>query len=517
MKLKKYFFLNWKLNLFTILIVPIFSVINVVILWLTTTLLKDITSNSANDLNSLIIKIAIYASFSIISLVFLFVQQKFYLLIIYRGHYHLRQDVYRKIANSHPRDIKNANKEEILNTLETDCGMIGQMLIIPAALLNGFLEVVGIIVLYSFLSWQLLLIFLGITVVKVIKDFLIYSFYGQFSRKESEIKNKLLNKVNRFLSIYNLIIFSNKKQYFVDKFTQKITPVYSSYNKNLNGKTIVSYIANLLDLIIQISIFIGAFFLFKNGKIGIELLILSIVHFGTLSAKLSFTVQVFSGYFQIMGIWNKIQKFLAKFATPNLLNVDKFEKIELKNINLSFDNKKIFENFNLTINKGDKVLLLGKSGCGKSTLAKLMLNLYDNYEGEILVNGTKITKNDSLSNLFNYCSVESQNTLNVDLLQNQSRSSELKELFNANFIINQVDENNNYSTGEQQRINLLNSFYVDKEIMILDESLSNLDKNNRDNIMKKIFNLDKTVIMISHHIEKEDYPLFTKVVDFNKK
>ncbi|WP_218675962.1 hypothetical protein, partial [Mycoplasmopsis anatis] len=100
MKLKKYFFLNWKLNLFTILIVPIFSVINVVILWLTTTLLKDITSNSTNDVNSLIIKIAIYASFSIISLVFLFVQQKFYLLIIYRGHYHLRQDVYRKIANS---------------------------------------------------------------------------------------------------------------------------------------------------------------------------------------------------------------------------------------------------------------------------------------------------------------------------------------------------------------------------------------------------------------------------------
>lgn len=517
MKLKKYLFLNWKLSLFTILIVPIFSIINVIILWLTTTLLKDITGNSASDINSLIIKIAVFAGFSIISLFFLIVQQKCYLLIIFRGHYHLRRDIYAQIAKAHPRYIKNADKEQILNTLENDCHTIAQMLILPAAFLSGFLEVAGILILYSFLSWELLLIFLGVTVVKIVKDLFIYSFYSSFTKKDSEIKNTILSKVNRFLSVYNLIIFSNKKEYFVNKFITKITPVYNSYNKNLNNKTVVSYIANLLDLVIEVSVFIGAFFLYRSGKIGIELLILSIVHFATLAMRLSFTVQVFGGYFQLISLWNKVKKFLSTFKVPNNLIFKKFEKIELKNINLSFDDKKIFKNFNLTINKGDKVLLIGKSGCGKSTLAKLMLNLYDDFEGDILVNDTKVEKNDSLSSLFNYCSVESKNTLNVNLNENQSRSKELQELFNVNFINDQIEENKNYSTGEQQRINLLNSFYVDKEIMILDESLSNLDKKNRDEIMNKLFKLDKTVIMISHHIEKDNYSMFTKVVDLNKK
>lgn len=517
MKLKKYLFLNWKLSLFTILIVPIFSIINVIILWLTTTLLKDITGNSASDINSLIIKIAVFAGFSIISLFFLIVQQKCYLLIIFRGHYHLRRDIYAQIAKAHPRYIKNADKEQILNTLENDCHTIAQMLILPAAFLSGFLEVAGILILYSFLSWELLLIFLGVTVIKIVKDLFIYSFYSPFTKKDSEIKNTILSKVNRFLSVYNLIIFSNKKEYFVNKFITKITPVYNSYNKNLNNKTVVSYIANLLDLVIEVSVFIGAFFLYRSGKIGIELLILSIVHFATLAMRLSFTVQVFGGYFQLISLWNKVKKFLSTFKVPNNLIFKKFEKIELKNINLSFDDKKIFKNFNLTINKGDKVLLIGKSGCGKSTLAKLMLNLYDNFEGDILVNDTKVEKNDSLSSLFNYCIVESKNTLNVNLNENQSRSKELQELFNVNFINDQIEENKNYSTGEHQRINLLNSFYVDKEIMILDESLSNLDKKNRDEIMNKLFKLDKTVIMISHHIEKDDYSMFTKVVDFNKK
>lgn len=517
MKLKKYLFLNWKLSLFTILIVPIFSIINVIILWLTTTLLKDITDNSASDINSLIIKIAVFAGFSIISLLFLIVQQKCYLLIIFRGHYHLRRDIYAQIAKAHPRYIKNADKEQILNTLENDCHTIAQMLILPAAFLSGFLEVAGILILYSFWSWELLLIFLGVTVVKIVKDLFIYSFYSSFTKKDSEIKNTILSKVNRFLSVYNLIIFSNKKEYFVNKFITKITPVYNSYNKNLNNKTVVSYIANLLDLVIEVSVFIGAFFLYRSGKIGIELLILSIVHFATLAMRLSFTVQVFGGYFQLISLWNKVKKFLSTFKVPNNLIFKKFEKIELKNINLSFDDKKIFKNFNLTINKGDKVLLIGKSGCGKSTLAKLMLNLYDDFEGDILVNDTKVEKNDSLSSLFNYCSVESKNTLNVNLNENQSRSKELQELFNVNFINDQIEENKNYSTGEQQRINLLNSFYVDKEIMILDESLSNLDKKNRDEIMNKLFKLDKTVIMISHHIEKDNYSMFTKVVDLNKK
>ena len=69
-----------------------------------------------------------------------------------------------------------------------------------------------------------------------------------------------------------------------------------------------------------------------------------------------------------------------------------FASIELKNINFTYNNadKKILSNFNITINKGDKVGIIGKSGSGKSTLVDIIMGLLKPSEGEIILNDTII-------------------------------------------------------------------------------------------------------------------------------
>ncbi len=66
------------------------------------------------------------------------------------------------------------------------------------------------------------------------------------------------------------------------------------------------------------------------------------------------------------------------------------ELLAIKNLNKSFDNKKILDNINLTITDGKIIGLLGKNGAGKSTLIKLINDLETIDSGEILFRGKNI-------------------------------------------------------------------------------------------------------------------------------
>ena len=64
--------------------------------------------------------------------------------------------------------------------------------------------------------------------------------------------------------------------------------------------------------------------------------------------------------------------------------------LEIKNLNKSFDNKKVLKDINLNITNGKIVGLLGKNGAGKTTLIKLINDLLTPTSGEILIKGKKI-------------------------------------------------------------------------------------------------------------------------------
>ena len=66
--------------------------------------------------------------------------------------------------------------------------------------------------------------------------------------------------------------------------------------------------------------------------------------------------------------------------------------IEFRNITVKFKNRKLFENFSMSLNEGEKILLFGKSGTGKSTFLKLLLGFVQPTSGEILINGEKFDR-----------------------------------------------------------------------------------------------------------------------------
>lgn len=202
-----------------------------------------------------------------------------------------------------------------------------------------------------------------------------------------------------------------------------------------------------------------------------------------------------------------------------------FSHIEFKDISFQYDkDKKIFENLNLQIKKGDFIGLVGESGEGKTTLVDLILAINLPQSGDIIVDEKSIYNNlDAWRATIAYLPQEIF-LINGTVAENVALGTTLE---NINFekvercieraglssVINdlpdglktQIGERGlKFSGGQRQRIAIARAFFSDRNIFILDESTSALDQSSADKILDQILQISKTgstVILISHNEE----------------
>ncbi|MGL5703646.1 MAG: ABC transporter ATP-binding protein [Cetobacterium sp.] len=188
--------------------------------------------------------------------------------------------------------------------------------------------------------------------------------------------------------------------------------------------------------------------------------------------------------------------------------------IKFKNIDLKFNDKIILKNFNLTINKGEKVLIAGKSGKGKSTLLKILLGFNSPDSGEVLFQDIQLNEK-NIDNIRKYLGYMPQSTpfLNdnvekiINTIFNYKLNSKKKldydklfyyfNLFNLdkNILTKHINE---LSGGEKQRFAFIITILLDREVWILDEITSSLDQDMKEKVTHYILNSDKTVVLVSH-------------------
>lgn len=197
--------------------------------------------------------------------------------------------------------------------------------------------------------------------------------------------------------------------------------------------------------------------------------------------------------------------------------------IELKNISKSFGSKVLFNDFSLTINDGQSVVITGKSGSGKSTLLNILSLIEKIDSGEIFWNKRKIDKIDNkeiekirryqIGYLFqNYGLIEEETVL--DNLKLASYYSENKKNIDYKNILNQMELDINLddkiyilSGGEQQRVALARLLIKPCDIVFADEPTGNLDKVNSNKILDKLFEINKngkTLVVVTHDLSIVD-------------
>jgi len=197
--------------------------------------------------------------------------------------------------------------------------------------------------------------------------------------------------------------------------------------------------------------------------------------------------------------------------------------IEFKNIKKSYKSKIILENFNLSIDSGKLVVLIGASGCGKTTLLKMINRLISITEGEILINGKDINKMDPIklrrgigyviqqTGLFPHMTVKE----NIEIIPRLMKISERKIEKKTIELLNMVGlDPNEYlyrypaelSGGQQQRVGVARAFATDAEIILMDEPFSALDPITRTELQEQLFNIqkeyNKTIVFITHDMDE---------------
>lgn len=205
--------------------------------------------------------------------------------------------------------------------------------------------------------------------------------------------------------------------------------------------------------------------------------------------------------------------------------------IELKDINFSYNEHKIFENFNLKIEKGKKIALVGVNGAGKSTLVKLILNLIEPDSGRVFLNGIDSNDIDMLQ-YYEQFSVAFQDALiiaygidlNVSMKSSEETDQEkvdkaikfagleekVSQLKHGKFTSAEKyldSEGTELSGGERQKLILARAIYKDAPILILDEPSSALDPIAEAELYEKYHEItkDKTSIYISHRLSSTKF------------
>ena len=185
------------------------------------------------------------------------------------------------------------------------------------------------------------------------------------------------------------------------------------------------------------------------------------------------------------------------------------ELLEIKDLNKSFDSKKILKDINLTISSGKIVGLLGRNGAGKTTLIKLINDLLTPTSGEILIKGNKIgveTKKivsylPERTYLNKYMKVSEIIEVFTDFYENFDEKKAKKLLKDLDLDINQ--QLTKMSKGMQEKVQLVLVMSRKADLYILDEPLGGVDPATRDYVLDTIlsnFNEEASVIISTHLI-----------------
>ena len=212
-----------------------------------------------------------------------------------------------------------------------------------------------------------------------------------------------------------------------------------------------------------------------------------------------------------------------KFGTKEYKNIK--GNIEFKNVTFAYSKDKILNDISFEIKAKKKNALVGMSGSGKTTIFKLLLKQYDNYDGQILIDGYDI-RDFSEKSLRNAISVVNQEPMlfnmsikeNLLMVKPDATDEQIKQACKLASIHDfietlphkydeiMLENNNNISVGQKQRIAIARSILKDTPIILFDEVTSALDKESKKNIEETINEIAKvkTVVVIAHTLDSID-------------
>jgi len=322
---------------------------------------------------------------------------------------------------------------------------------------------------------------------------------------------------------------------------------FSSLTESMKAESIKA--AFISSLYIPIVIVLGSVGTALVMAYGGMMVTTKAISYGTIAAFISYSMQFFEPIRQIAGILAEFQSAKASAErvfslikeVPNIIDrqevVEKYGdffnpkkdkwpkiegKVEFRNVSFAYeDGKMVLEDFNLTVEPGETIALVGETGSGKSTIVNLLCRFYEPTKGEILIDGINYKNMPQvwihenlgyvLQNPHLFSGTIKDNIKYGNLDATDEEIVEACKLVNCHDFIMKMEKGydteisqggNLLSTGQKQLISLARAIVRKPKIFVLDEATSSIDTETESIIQKAIDRIlkGKTSFVIAHRL-----------------
>lgn len=445
-------------------------------------------------------------------------------------------EIYKKTLYQNYLTHINRNSSEIISAISLKVNSTVGLVITPLLIITSSFIILTLIML-AFLMIQpfvTLIVFAGFALIYLMILLFTKNKISKDSKNISIQQNKIFKVLQEGLNNIKDILINNNQDLYCKEFRKADLPL----RKSFANIAIISGIPRFgIEVFGIIFMTILSYYLLKNENRILD--IIPLIGAFALGAQkaLPLMQQIYYGATNIMGGYSSLIDII-NLLNQTVINTSlktkksvKFNKmIELKNLSFKYDKSRnyVLKNINLTINKGDKIGIVGLTGCGKSTLLDILMCLMEPKKGSVLIDNILINKKNVSGWHTNITHVPqdiivSDSTIKENIAFgfpeqkiNINRVSKVAQKACLSNTIKNWDlkyetiigENGSkLSGGQKQRLGIARALYKKATVIILDEATSSLDNITEEKIMKNIslFNKKFTLIMVAHRISSLKY------------
>jgi ATP-binding cassette, subfamily B, bacterial HlyB/CyaB len=392
-------------------------------------------------------------------------------------------------------------------------------------MIDAFVTLYSLFILFI-IDWKIALIVVAVLSIFVVWFYLITPYIRDNEKRRFLEKSSMFSSIFENIDGLQVIKSFRLEGLFMQRLSPKIKSILNIQRKVRYVSLINSGVINFIIIIAGILILV---FLSQNAITAKNISVGQIITFLALSRQVFASVSsildenldlqensiILHRYFDFSEA-NKIEATSSNIHSK----IKSFElnTIEFRNVAFHYiPQRPVFSNLNVVIEKGDKIRLEGSNGAGKSTFCKVLSLLYTPDTGDIFINNEKYTFYNKASLRKKILLVSNEDILfndtlgyNISFNYQTSTSAVLslaKEIGLYEFIAAKpegldfiiYEQGRNLSTGQRKKILMMRALLSSAELIILDETLSGIDKESKEKIEAYINSqTERAFIIISH-------------------
>lgn len=449
----------------------------------------------------------------------------------YRITRRLRSECFEKLQKLPLKYLDTHPSGETISIIINDIDIFSEGLLLGfTQLLTGFATIIGTIIIMMLINWIIGLVVVVVTPLSLfVAKFIATKTYKLF-KEQSKVRTEQTGFINEMMGNLKVVKAYSQENNNMNKFEEINNRLEKCSLKATFYSSLTNPCTRFVNSIVYalVALFGAIFVINPIGSMTLTI--------GALTSFLSYANQYTKPFNEISSVITELQNSFAcinrvfelldeenEVITGKEIILDKqlTGNVSINNVDFSYSpEQKLIRNFNLNVQKGQKIAIVGPTGCGKTTLINLLMRFYDVTNGKIKVDNKDIRDITRFSLRNNYGMVLQDTWIKTASVKDNiafgKKDASLEEVIiaakkaNAHSFIKRlpqgydtiIKDDGNLSVGEKQLLCIARIMLFSPTILILDEATSSIDTRTETKIQEAFDTImeGKTTFIVAHRI-----------------